>query len=141
MSVSLVWPTLCLFEQELLKQEEADTQLTKDVKRRIVSYLYEKYTSVPQCENMMEVATYLDPRFKSEYGDKCREVLDEMESFNPPSTEPLTDMVVTEETGGSSKKRKLSDFFRSYQNKEKQTDLNKAVTELDLYERSPQVDN
>ena len=27
--------------------------------------------------------------------------LDEMESFNPPSTEPLTDMAVTEETGGS----------------------------------------
>ena len=97
MSVSLVWPTLCLFEQELQKKEEADTQLTKDIKRRIVSYLYEKYTSDPQCENMMEVATYLDPRFKSQYDDKRREVLDEMESFNPPSTEPLTDMAVTEE--------------------------------------------
>ena len=138
-TVSLVWPTLCLFEQELLKQEEADTQLTKDVKRRIVSYLYEKYISDPQCENMMKVATYLDPRFKSHYGDKRREVLDEMESFNPPSTEPLTDMVVTEETGGSSKKRKLSDFFKSSQSKERQTDLNKS--ELDLYEKSPQVDD
>ena len=82
----------------------------------------------------MKVATYLDPRFKSQYGDKRREVLDEMESFNPPSTEPLTDMAVTEETGGSSKKRKLSDFFRSSQSKNKQTDLNKSATELDLYE-------
>ena len=53
---------------------------------------------------------------------------------------PQKRITVTEEIGGSSKKRKLSDFLKS-NHKEMQTGHNRYVIELDLHERSPQVDD
>ena len=143
-TVSLVWPTLCLFKGRLLKEEEGDTELTKDINRRIVTYLFDKYTSDQRCENFMKVSTYLDPGFKSQYDNKRNEVLLQMELVNPPcDNNEQTEAVVAEADGTSSNKRKLSDFFSTPQAHDHETDTRKHVfeVELDMYVLSPQVEN
>ena len=43
-----------------------DTQLTKDIKTRILSYLEQKHTDAEICE-LLNLATFLDPQFITGY--------------------------------------------------------------------------
>ena len=50
----------------MLNIGDDDTQLTKDIKTWIISYLEQKYTDVEICE-LLNLATFLDPWFITEY--------------------------------------------------------------------------
>ncbi|CAM4455220.1 unnamed protein product [Leuciscus chuanchicus] len=60
---------LSLFNTSILAEEESDTQLTKDVKRNILAYLNEKYSD-QVTDDLLDIASLLDPRFRTKYMDK-----------------------------------------------------------------------
>ena len=65
-SVSSVKPVLDLFQQKKLKVEEDDPALARDIKTSILQYLEEKYKD-PKTQELLDIATSLDPRFKLAY--------------------------------------------------------------------------
>ena len=65
-TVSYVKPVLHLFRTNLLKLNEEDTQLTKEMKTKIMTYLDEKYAG-PDTDDLLDMATLMDPRFKVQY--------------------------------------------------------------------------
>ena len=61
---------LHILETDLLKVQEADTQLTKDIKHCIIADIQLRYTQSKLPENvilMLQVASFLDSRFKTKY--------------------------------------------------------------------------
>ena len=50
----------------MLVESSVDTTLTKDIKRRILTYLEGKYSNVETSE-MMDLSSFLDPRFITYY--------------------------------------------------------------------------
>ena len=76
-TVSAVLPMLHILETDLLKVQEADTQLTKDIKHRIVADIKSRYTESKLEENvilMLQVASFLDPHFKTKYMEHLGDV-------------------------------------------------------------------
>ncbi|KAK9523272.1 hypothetical protein VZT92_019674 [Zoarces viviparus] len=65
-SVSYLKPVLHLFNETILAEGENDTQLTKDMKTTILTYLNEKYSD-PGTDDLLDMASLLDPRFKTTY--------------------------------------------------------------------------
>ena len=53
-------------KKEVLSIGDDDTQLTKDIKTQIRSYLEQKHTDAEICE-LVNLATFLDPQFLTEY--------------------------------------------------------------------------
>ena len=52
----------------MLKDEESDTRLTKDIKKRIREDLDSRYDGVPErITEILKAAMFLDPRFKTNY--------------------------------------------------------------------------
>ena len=147
-SLSLVWLTLRLFEDELLKPKDDDTALTKDIKHRIVSYLFTKYNGDERCKQLMQMATFLDPRFKTKYFDNRNDILAEMESvqlrapLNAESSTETDSQTAADTNVGASKKRKLADYFTANESGgDQESRQSSADREIDLYVRSPTVDN
>ena len=71
-TVSAILPMLHILDTDLLKVQEADTQLTKDIKHghRIIADIQLLYTQSKLTENvilMLQVASFLDPCFKTKY--------------------------------------------------------------------------
>lgn len=46
--------------------QEDDTDLTKQIKKKILAYLNDKYNN-PATQRLLEMASALDPRFKQKY--------------------------------------------------------------------------
>ena len=66
-TVSAILPVIHhILKKEVLNISNDDTQLTKDIKTRILSYLEQKYTDV-EISELLNLATFLDPRFITEY--------------------------------------------------------------------------
>lgn len=65
-SISLVKPTLHLFNNSVLKDQEDDTPLAKTIKHDILGYLNEKYSD-SETQELLDMASALDPRFKLKY--------------------------------------------------------------------------
>ncbi len=62
-TISSVKPVLHLFETMMAVQED-DTDLARSIKSKILHYLKEKYSD-PHTQELLDVATALDPRFKT----------------------------------------------------------------------------
>lgn len=65
-SVSFVKPVLQLFNTSLLEMREEDTDLTKNIKKKMLDYLNEKYED-DETQNLLDMASFLDPRFKMDF--------------------------------------------------------------------------
>lgn len=87
-TVSAVKPMLKVLNDSVLAAESSDTQLTKDIKRRVITYLNEKF-SKQETDELLNVATFLDPRFKTDYIDED----DEKELVIERITEEATAMI------------------------------------------------
>ena len=61
-------PVLHILKTEALKVSDSDTNLIKSMKRKIWDYLQNKYNDA-DIDGLLNVCTYLDPRFKSMYID------------------------------------------------------------------------
>ncbi|XP_051535847.1 zinc finger BED domain-containing protein 4-like [Myxocyprinus asiaticus] len=62
-SVSYVKPVLHLFNNTIFEEKEGETELSKCIKRKILDYLNKKYDD-PQTEEVLDMASVVDPRFK-----------------------------------------------------------------------------
>ncbi|XP_061780376.1 E3 SUMO-protein ligase ZBED1 [Nerophis lumbriciformis] len=65
-TVSYVKLVLHLFRTDLLNEKDQDTQLTKDLKTTIMTYLDEKYAD-SATDDLLNMAAFVDPRFKAQY--------------------------------------------------------------------------
>ena len=65
-TLSALRAVLNILKNEVLVESPADTTLTKDIKRRILTYLEGKYSDIETSE-LMDVASFLDPRFITDY--------------------------------------------------------------------------
>ena len=76
---------LHIIKTDLLKEKDTDTHHTKDIKHRIVEDITKRYTESKLAENvivMLQVASFLDPSFKTKY----LEQLSESELINEKQT-------------------------------------------------------
>ncbi|XP_038591229.1 E3 SUMO-protein ligase ZBED1-like [Micropterus salmoides] len=78
-SVSYIKPVIHLFKTSLLLPEDNDTELTKTIKRKILGYLVEKYSD-PVKDELLDMASLMDPRFRTSYidPDKVEQVKKEL---------------------------------------------------------------
>lgn len=65
-SISYLKPVLHLFNENILRHEDDDTELTKTIKTGILENLNEKYDDVIT-DDLLDIASLLDPRFKTMY--------------------------------------------------------------------------
>ena len=65
-SVSYLKPVLDLMRTKYLAEDPKDTTLTKDIKSKVLAYMEEKYSD-PDCQELLDIATFLDPRYKFDY--------------------------------------------------------------------------
>ena len=65
-TMSAILPVLHILRRHVLKEAENDTQLTKDIKVRILTYLDTKYSD-PDVSELLNVSCFLDPPFTNEY--------------------------------------------------------------------------
>nr|XP_055024623.1 E3 SUMO-protein ligase ZBED1-like [Misgurnus anguillicaudatus] len=70
-SVSCIKPVLHLFKTSLLLPEEEDLELTKTIKANIMRYLESKYCDLEK-EELLDIATLFDPRFRTTYIDASK---------------------------------------------------------------------
>ena len=87
-TVSAVKPMLKVLKDSVLAPGTSDTQLTKDIQRRVITYLYEKF-SKQETDELLNMATFLDPRFKTDYIDED----EEKELVIERITEEATEMI------------------------------------------------
>ena len=66
MTLSYVRPVLHLFSTSTLAVEEGDTELCRSIKSTIVDYLTDKFSD-PATSDLLDMATFVDPRFKDAY--------------------------------------------------------------------------
>ncbi len=71
-TISSVKPVLHLFETMMAVQED-DTDLARSIKSKILHYLKEKYSD-PHTQELLDVATALDPRLKLDYVGEDKKV-------------------------------------------------------------------
>ena len=128
-TVSAINPVLHILKTKVLKACEDDTDLTKTIKQRVLDNLLEKYDDA-DIEELLNVCTYLDPRFKGSYIDdeisislvKDRlaregvEMIEDQDRIPEPagSAPTATDLSTDSEQSAQSgiKKRKLSSWLK-----------------------------
>ncbi|XP_061585714.1 E3 SUMO-protein ligase ZBED1-like [Cololabis saira] len=65
-SISYLKPVLHLLATSILAEDQEDTDLTRSIKNKVLAYLNEKYKD-PIIQELLDVASFLDPRFKTRY--------------------------------------------------------------------------
>ncbi|KAK0131406.1 hypothetical protein N1851_033898 [Merluccius polli] len=59
-------PVLHLFETSVVAVQEDDSALTRSIKSRTLGYLQQMYSD-PNTQELLNIATTLDPRFRMNY--------------------------------------------------------------------------
>ena len=165
-TVSAIKPVLHILKTKALKVHDGDTNLTKSIKGKIWDYLQNKYDDV-DIDELLNVCTYLDPRFKSMYiedGVSVTLVIDRLaregveimeEETSQPASCTGSTPISTEVSGCTSsasnssnvtKKRKLSSWLKEAAEtqvppNEPLTPEQKAKKELEEYKRLPLLDS
>ncbi len=65
-SVSYLKPVLHLLATSVLAEDAEDTDLTRSIKTKVLAYLNDK-CSDPYTQELLDVASFMDPRFKTQY--------------------------------------------------------------------------
>ena len=140
-TMSSILPVLHILRHEVLAEAESDTQLTQDIKARILSYLEKKYSD-PDISELLNVSCFLDPRFTTEYITTSLEVAtvkdrlarEEVQmSTKSTDSEPATTTTMPTTTPSSieqeqsdseppSKRRKLGSWLKSSKQQRDTTD-------------------
>lgn len=127
-SVSYVKPVLHLFNHEILKSRDVESPLSRTIKEGILNYLNDKYDD-DTTEKLLDMATLLDPRFKTAYIKEDRlnfmktRAAAEMEhlvaggetaavSIPPPLAVPAAAVDTSELPAAKKAKKSLSSYFK-----------------------------
>ncbi|KAK6181734.1 hypothetical protein SNE40_009530 [Patella caerulea] len=75
-SISSLLPVFQKLNSDTLADQPDDVNLTKDIKRRILNYMNEKYQDL-STQNLLNKATFLDPRYKFDFisDDNTKELI------------------------------------------------------------------
>uniref|UniRef100_A0A3Q1FIH6 Phosphorylase b kinase regulatory subunit n=1 Tax=Acanthochromis polyacanthus TaxID=80966 RepID=A0A3Q1FIH6_9TELE len=142
-SVSYIKPVLHLFRTSLLQPQEEDVALTATIKRNIMSYLDKKYSD-PENDELLDMASLMDPRFRSTYIDpskldliKKRAVTELSALYSQNSSE--TSVCENQRSDSPPKKKTLAAFFKKAvpTSLPHQTESDKIEAELNSYLLSP----
>ena len=161
-TVSYVKPVLHLFNHEILKSQDDDSLLTRTIKEGILNYLNDKYDG-NTTEKLLDMATLLDPRFKTAYIKEERinfmktraaaemehlvaggETAEPAVSIPPPSTAPAATADESELPAVKKAKKSLSSYFKKPAAPTGQ-DISKPSRasielELNMYLQTPDLD-
>lgn len=66
-TVSSILPVLHNLATKVLLVQDDDSELTKGIKKKVIDSLSNRYAGNPQVRELLEVSTFLDPRFKMDY--------------------------------------------------------------------------
>lgn len=149
-SVSFVKPVLQLFNTSLLEMREEDTDLTKNIKKKMLDYLNEKYED-DDTQKLLDMASFLDPRFKMDFisADKKTQVKatvasQMMECQEKSSCSTDVEPNVTSATQAKKAKKSLGSFFKQRETEAKgdsSLTLKDALeAELNTYLLTPPID-
>lgn len=152
-TVSAVLPMLQLIESSILKEGESDTQLTKDIKMRVITDLQNRYSASNEVSRILRLATFLDPRFKSkpfcdsEVEDIKERIVVEVISL-PPVPPPSQPSCSYTEPPPAKRKKTLGSFFKDHEHQqapssstsEKDSIEDQCRKEIENYLRSPKLD-
>ena len=67
MTISAIKPVLSLLKNSILTPSEDDSSLTSDIKKDVLMYIENKYDD--DVQQILDISTYLDPRFIYTYID------------------------------------------------------------------------
>ena len=144
--VSAIKPILHHMQEEILSKAEGDTQLALDIKRRVMLYMESKYAD-PAISNLLGVATFLDPRFRTDYIDKT-ELVGVRERVASEAAEDQPRALAMEQSSQAvespTKKRKLGDILKKSKERASissvTTPLEAIQQEIERYLQAPQPD-
>ncbi|KAK0141639.1 Zinc finger BED domain-containing protein 1 [Merluccius polli] len=127
-SVSYLKPVLHLFNNQILKHQDGDTELTTTIKEGILKYLNEKYDD-KKTQELLDMASLVDPRFKTTYikqervdyiktraAAQLQKLVAEQaepEAAPLPSAATARDQDEPEEVPAKKKKKSLSSYFKT----------------------------
>ena len=121
-TVSSIKPVLHVLKSKVLKVCEGDANLTNSLKQRVLDYLLNKYDD-NDVDELLNVCTYLDPRFKGVYIEnevdlalvkdrlarEGTEMIEDQEGVSEPTSSSQSSSAVSDP---SIKKRKLSSWLK-----------------------------
>lgn len=159
-SVPLLKPVLHLFNNEILSRKDGDTELTQAVKEGVLKYLNEKYDD-PTTDNLLDMATLVDPRFKTAYMKEDRvefiktraaaELVGMVEGATAPESEqtaaasssPQAAQDDPEHPHPTKKKKSLGSYFKKAVQASTHSQPNRASIELEvsMYLQAPGPDS
>jgi len=153
-TISSVIPVLYNLATKVLKVKEDDSTLAKNIKQHVISYMEEKYTD-SKTKEILNIATFLDPRFKVDFveGDDL-ETLDDniinegMEILSAAGSSDAAESHSQQSSSTTSmepatKKRKLSTFLKKDSTITTTTisiPLQKLQKEVEAYKSSPKLE-
>ena len=120
-TVSSVIPMLQLIEASILKEKGSDTQLTKDIKMRVITDLQSRYSASNDVFRILQCATFLDPRFKSkplsdpEVEDIKEWIILEVITLPPAAVLPSQPCCSLTEPPPAKRKKSLGTFFKEHE--------------------------
>lgn len=146
-SVSYIKPVLHLFRTSLLQPQEEDVALTVTIKKNIMSYLDQKYSD-PENDELLDMASLMDPRFRSTYIDPTKlniikkKAVTELSALLCVEQSHYEPVCADPPTQSPPKKKTLAAFFKKAApaSLAPQTDAEKIEAELNSYLLCPEVD-
>ncbi|XP_033498677.1 E3 SUMO-protein ligase ZBED1-like isoform X2 [Epinephelus lanceolatus] len=121
-SISYLKPVLHLLNTSVLAEEAENSDLTKSLKAKILSYLNEKYQAT---QDLLNITTFLDPRFRTKYASteetkttKERVISEVMAIQHQPEAQRTIAMEedsldVDNPPAAKAKKKTLASFFQN----------------------------
>ena len=154
-TVSSIKPVLHVLKSKVLKVCEGDANLTNSFKQRVLDYLLNKYDD-NDVDELLNVCTYLDPRFKGVYIEnevdlalvkdrlarEGTEMIEDQEGVSEPTSSSQSSSAVSDP---SIKKRKLSGWLKETvelqsSSSTPQTPDQKIKKEIEDYLKLPMLD-
>ncbi|XP_039519610.1 E3 SUMO-protein ligase ZBED1-like [Pimephales promelas] len=152
-SVSYVKPVLHLLNTKILAVKDEDTDLTKTIKSKILNYINKHYED-ETTQELLDIATFLDPRFKTNYTDEDKlpnikaRVMSDMDmsshkdTYEPGSSTSRENPDIDLPPPGKKARKSLGSFFKTTSAMPAALQLEEAIaSELNSYLLSPSIDS
>ena len=145
-TVSSILPVLHNLQSRVLAEDSNDTPLTKEIKKKVLDSLHSRYSD-SKLKEILNIATFLDPRFKADYVtgvdlelledeivDQGMELIPSHQQEDPHGAEAVTPP--------PPKKRKLVIFLKkdAATSSPSLSPLQQLKIEIDNYKISPKLD-
>ncbi|KAL3972516.1 desumoylating isopeptidase 1 [Sarotherodon galilaeus] len=145
-TISCVKPVLQMFNNDMLKVKEGDTELTKDIKTAILDYMNKSYKD-SVTEGLVNIASFLDPRFHSEYFSESEseaikvQVMSELKHLVPHQGSTAIGFSETPHTSTGDQTNQGAFFLKGPVSGKIEVTAERLSSELSSYVNSPPADS